>query len=365
VFSVPNRNPRLGQIIMLIALVLITAMFFAMIRVFLITILMAAIFSGLAHPLFRGLARRFGGHEGLAAGTIVLGFLIVVVVPMLGILGLVATQALRVSDSVRPWLEEQLATPGRFDAILRSLPFAEQIEPYRSQILMKGAEIAGAAGNLLFNKITSTTRNTIAFLFHFFLYLYTMFYFLKDGPDMLTRVRTFLPIADEDQDRMFDKFLSVTRATLKGTFLIGLAQGTLAGMAFAVVGIEGALFWGTIMSLLSVVPGLGTAVVWVPASIVLLIMGDVGRALGLALFCGLVVGTIDNILRPRLVGKDTRMHPLLILFSTMGGLAFFGFSGVIVGPILTALFITIWEMFGAEFRDSIDRARGLVRESDA
>jgi predicted PurR-regulated permease PerM len=115
------------------------------------------------------------------------------------------------------------------------------------------------------------------------------------------------------------------------------------------------------MSLLSVIPGLGTAVIWVPASIVLLITGDTGRAIGLALFCGLVVGTIDNILRPRLVGADTRMHPLLILFSTMGGLAFFGFPGVIVGPILTALFITIWEMFGAEFRDSIDRARGIAR----
>lgn len=361
----PTRNPRLGRIIMLIVLVLISAMFFMMIRAFLMTILMAAIFSGLAHPIYRRLVRRFRGRRGAAAGVIVIGFLVGVVVPLVGLLGLIATQALRVSDSVRPWLAEQLASPGRFDEILRSLPFAEHIEPYRSQILMKGAEIAGAVGNLLFDKITAMTRNTISFLFHFFLFLYTMYYFLKDGPEMLSRVRSFLPVANEDQDRMLDKFISVTRATLKGTFLIGLAQGTLAGMAFAVVGIEGALFWATIMSLLSVIPGLGTAVIWVPATIVLLIMGETGRAVGLALFCGLVVGTIDNILRPRLVGADTRMHPLLILFSTMGGLAFFGFPGVIVGPILTALFITIWEMFGAEFRDSIDRARGVVRGSGA
>ena len=360
-----NPDPRLGRIIILIVLVFITALFFTMIRGFLMTILLAAIFSGLAHPLYRRLVRGFRGRRGLAAGAIVIGFLVVIVVPLVGLLGLIATQALRVSDSVRPWLEEQLASPGRFDEMLRSLPFADRIEPYRSQILMKGAEIAGAAGNLFFDKITAMTRNTIAFLFHFFLYLYTMYYFLKDGPAMLSRVRSFLPVADEDQDRMFDKFLSVTRATLKGTFLIGLAQGTLAGMAFAVAGIEGAVFWGTIMSLLSVIPGLGTAVVWVPAAIVLLIVGHAGRAIGLALFCGLVVGTIDNVLRPRLVGADTRMHPLLILFSTMGGLAFFGFPGVIVGPILAALFITIWEMFGAEFRDSIERARGHVRGSDS
>ena len=359
----PTRNLRLGRIIMLIVLVLITALFFMMIRAFLMTILLAAIFSGLAHTTYKRLVRRFRGRRALAAGVVVIGFLVVVVVPLVGLLGLIATQALKVSDSVRPWLTEQLASPGRFDEILRSLPFAEHIEPYRSQILMKGAEIAGGIGNLLFDKITATTRNTISFLFHFFLFLYTMFYFLKDGSEMLSHVRTFLPVADEDQDRMFDKFLSVTRATLKGTFLIGLAQGALAGMAFAVAGIEGAVFWATIMSLLSVIPGLGTAVVWVPAAIVLLIMGHTGRAVGLALFCGLVVGTIDNILRPRLVGADTRMHPLLILFSTMGGLAFFGFPGVIVGPILMALFITVWEMFGAEFRDSIDRARGVVRGS--
>jgi len=362
---VSSRDPRLGRIIMLVVLVLITTLFFAIIRPFLMTILLAAIFSGLAHPLYRRLARKFRGRTGLAAGAVVVGFLIVIVVPLLGLLGLIATQALRVSGSVSPWLEEQLASPGRFDAILQSLPFAEYIEPYRSQILMKGAELAGSIGNLLFEKITATTRNTIAFLFHFFLFLYTMYYFMKDGPAMLSRVRTFLPVADDDQDRMLDKFISVTRATLKGTFLIGLTQGILAGMAFAVAGIEGAVFWGTIMSLLSVIPGLGTAVVWIPASIALFIMGHAGRAIALALFCGLVVGTIDNVLRPRLVGRDTRMHPLLILFSTMGGLAFFGFPGVIVGPILTALFVTVWEMFGAEFRESIDRARGLIRGSGA
>ncbi|HET9886903.1 MAG TPA: AI-2E family transporter, partial [bacterium] len=213
----PNRNPRLGSVILLVALVLISALFLTMIRAFLMTILMAAIFSGLAHPIYRRLVRTFRGRQGSAAGVVVVGFLIVVVVPLLGILGLVAAQALRVSDSVRPWLEQQLSTPDRFDALLSRLPFADRIEPYRSQILMKGAEIAGAAGNLLFDKITSTTRNTISFLFHFFLFLYTMYYFLKDGPAMLERVRSFLPIADEDQDRMFDKFISVTRATLKGT----------------------------------------------------------------------------------------------------------------------------------------------------
>jgi predicted PurR-regulated permease PerM len=153
---------------------------------------------------------------------------------------------------------------------------------------------------------------------------------------------------------MLDKFTSVTRATLKGTMLIGVIQGTLAGVAFWVVGIEGAIFWTTVMIVLSIIPAVGAALVWVPAAILLLAQGAVWRAVGLALFCGLVVGSVDNVLRPRLVGRDTKMHDLLILFSTLGGLVLFGVSGFIVGPILAALFVTVWEMFGAAFRDVLE-----------
>jgi predicted PurR-regulated permease PerM len=159
---------------------------------------------------------------------------------------------------------------------------------------------------------------------------------------------------------MLEKFVSVTRATLKGTVLIGLVQGVLGGLAFWVVGIDGAIFWGTVMTVLSIIPGVGGALVWVPAAIILAATGAFWKALGLALFCSLVVGSVDNVLRPILVGRDTRMHELLIFFSTLGGLLAFGVMGFILGPILTALFLTAWEMFGVAFRAELQQAPPVV-----
>jgi predicted PurR-regulated permease PerM len=150
-----------------------------------------------------------------------------------------------------------------------------------------------------------------------------------------------------------EKFVSVSRATLKGTVIIGVIQGTLAGMALAVAGIQGAAFWGTIMTVLSIIPGVGTALVWLPAAIFLMATGSVASGVVLIVFCGAVVGSVDNFLRPRLVGKDTQMHDLLILFSTLGGLLLFGVVGFILGPILAALFVTVWDIYGAAFRDML------------
>ena len=133
--------------------------------------------------------------------------------------------------------------------------------------------MVGSTGSFLFRKISATTRGTVTFFFHFSLLLYTMFFFLLDGEPLLRKILYYLPLSDEDEQQMLDRFTSVTRATLKGTLLIGLAQGILAGIAFWVVGIQGAVFWGALMTVLSIIPGIGTGLVWVPAALILL-LGD-------------------------------------------------------------------------------------------
>jgi predicted PurR-regulated permease PerM len=164
----------------------------------------------------------------------------------------------------------------------------------------------------------------------------------------------YLPLKEADKQHMLGQFVSVTRATLKGTILTGAAQGVMGGLAFWVVGIDGAIFWGTVMTVLSIVPGIGSALVWAPAAIILMTTGEVWRGIGLAAFGGIVIGSIDNLLRPLLVGHDTQMHELMIFFSTLGGLLMFGVMGFIVGPILAALFVTVWEMFAVAFQGSIE-----------
>jgi predicted PurR-regulated permease PerM len=181
--------------------------------------------------------------------------------------------------------------------------------------------------------------------------LYAMFFFLMDGPRILDKFLYYMPLSPADEERMVEKFLSVSRATIKGTLIIGIVQGGLAGIAFWVVGIDGAVFWGTIMAILSIIPGVGTALVWIPAVIYLVAKGHMGSAIGLFVWCAAVVGTVDNVLRPWLVGKDTKMPDLLILLGTLGGLIVFGAPGIIIGPIIAALFVTIWDIYGTAFKD--------------
>jgi predicted PurR-regulated permease PerM len=191
-----------------------------------------------------------------------------------------------------------------------------------------------------------------------------MFFFLTGGPGLLQAVLAHLPLTEADKQRMLAIFVSVTRATLKGTILIGAAQGVLGGLAFWAVGVDGAIFWGTIMTVLSIIPGIGGALIWVPTAIVLVVTGEVWRGIALAAFCGLVVGSVDNLLRPRLVGRDIKMHELLIFFSTLGGLMLFGVMGFVLGPILAALFVTAWEMFGIAFRNALVEPGSAAADSD-
>jgi predicted PurR-regulated permease PerM len=150
---------------------------------------------------------------------------------------------------------------------------------------------------------------------------------------------------------LLERFVSVTRATLKGAMLIAMIQGTLAGLAFWVAGVPAAAFWGTCMVVLSIIPAVGSGLVWVPTVIYLFLVGRFAAGLGLLLWCALVVGTVDNFLRPKLIGRDARMSDLMILLSTLGGILFLGPVGFLVGPIIAALFVTTWQIYGEVFQD--------------
>jgi predicted PurR-regulated permease PerM len=344
---------RFRQAFLLLLVTAISVAFVAMIRTFLLTILLAAIFAGLSYPVYQWLLGRFRGRAALAAIATLVLLLALVMAPLLVVLGAGANEALRVTETLRPRLQQLVDQPGELDSLLSAIPGYHRIAPYRAQILLKAGELVGSTSAFLFAALSATTRATAVFIFQFFVLLYTMFFFLTGGPVLLRAVLAYLPLTEIDKQRMLEKFVSVTRATLKGTILIGLAQGVLGGLAFWAVGLDGAIFWGTVMTVLSIVPGVGGALIWVPAAIILISTGEVWRGIGLAAFCGLVVGSVDNLLRPRLVGQDTKMHALLIFFSTLGGLLLFGVMGFILGPILAALFVTAWEMFGTTFRSAL------------
>jgi predicted PurR-regulated permease PerM len=345
-----NRDTANRFVLLLLAF-FISAIFLSMIRSFLMAIFLAGIFSALARPLYIRFERWYGGRRALASLSTMILIVIVVILPLGILMGIVTAQAIKVGQTVTPWVQEQIAQPGEFHKLLSSLPFYDKLAPYSETIWRKAGELIGTISQFLISRLSTATLGAVNLLFMAFAMLYTMFFFLMDGDKLLHKILYYLPLHDQDEQRMLNKFTSVTRATLKGTAVIGILQGGLAGIAFWVVGIPSSVFWGTIMAVLSIIPGIGTALVWGPAVIILAAGGNFLKAGGLALFCALFIGSIDNLLRPILVGKDTQMHELMIFFGTLGGIFMFGIMGMFIGPIVAALFVTIWEIYGVAFKD--------------
>jgi predicted PurR-regulated permease PerM len=353
--SAPPARP--SRAFLLILTVGVSLLFLAMIRRFLLAVLLAAVLSALARPLYGWLLRRARGRKRLASIATVVTLVLVVGLPLVGFLGLVATQAVEVSQAAGPWIERQITQGGPLDQRLRQLPLLEHLPalqrlvPSSEQIAAKAGEAASGVATFLVRNLAEVGRGTLTVFLQLFVVLYAMFYFLSDGPDILDRILIYVPLAPEDQDRLLERFVSVGRATLKGSLLIAIIQGALAGLGFWAVGVPAAAFWATVTIVASIVPALGAAIVWLPIVIYLLIAGQGGAAVALFLWSVLGVSTSDNFLRPRLIGRDARMSDLLVLLSTLGGIFLFGAVGFVVGPIVAALFVTVWHLYGEAFAD--------------
>ena len=354
----------LNQVILILVVLLISALFVSMIQQFLMVILISGIFAAMLQPIYQRFNRWFRGRSNLSSAMTLLFIFVVILLPLLGILGLVAGQAVSISKTVKPWIEQQIQQPGALTETLQSLPLYDTIESYGDVIMEKAGEVVSKLSSILFEGVSTATLSTFNFFFLFFIFLYVMFFFLKDGKLILEKILYYLPLTDQDETRLLNRFTSVTRATVKGTLVVGIIQGGLAGLAFWIFGIDNALFWGTIMIVLSIIPVVGSSIVWIPAVIILAGMGHYGKAIGLAMVCGLVVGSVDNLLRPRLVGKDTQMHELLILLGTLGGIGMFGIIGFIIGPIIAALFVTVWEIYGETFKEYLPEVKFVSTKRD-
>jgi predicted PurR-regulated permease PerM len=341
---------RFRKAFLLVLVISVSVVFALMLRSFLVTILMAALASALVYPSYVRLAHDVNSRPVAAALTVLLTLLLVIG-PLLLVLGLVVNQAIRVTENVVPFVERLINNPTYFEQLIEGIPGYDRIEPYRDQILLRLGDVVNALGGFLAGSLSDATRGTVTFVFHFFLLLYTMFFLLLDGPAILRAVLHHLPMREAEKQEMIDRFVSVTRASIKGTLVIGVIQGTLSGIAFAIAGIPNSLFWTVVMVVLSIIPLVGGALVWVPACIILVAVGEVLTGILLAAYCSLVVGSVDNVLRPRLVGRDTKMHDLLILFSILGGILTFGPVGFILGPVVAGLFVTSWGIFAVAYRD--------------
>lgn len=335
---------------LLFVLVLITYLFMKVIWPFFFVILMGGITTGLFYPLYRWFLRITRDRSSLSSFLSCLVILLVIILPLSAALGIIAAQALEFYNKIDEYLRTLSLDMNQLNDMFGIGGYLEKFDIERAQITDKLAEAGKAVSSFLIKSIQGVTQGAFNVVAMLFLMLFTMYYFFKDGPAFLGKIKQMSPLSEEYEDRIFEKFVSITRATVKGNIVIAVIQGGLGGFAFLIFGVPSFLFWALVMTILSLIPLVGSGLVWLPAGVIKIALGHYWQGIGILVFGGVVISTVDNILRPKLVGQDTQMHPLMIFFGTIGGIAAFGIIGFIMGPVIAALFVTIWEIYASEFR---------------
>ena len=307
-----------------------------------------AVFAIVFNSLFVRLLRKMPVKRTVAALLTLSIILVLVILPVGLISGLLAQEAANVYQLIQ---SGELSLTRYFQQIQEALPAwvtgmldrsglgnLGLIQERLSASLTQGSQIIAA-------QALSIGQNAFDFFVSFFIMLYLLFFFLRDGGALSRRIKEAIPLEGEIKRNLFVKFTTVIRATVKGNIMVAVLQGALGGLIFWFLGIHAPVLWGTLMAFLSLLPAVGAALVWIPVAIYFLATGAIWEGVLLIAFGVLVIGLVDNILRPVLVGKDTKMPDYVVLVSTIGGISLFGLNGFVIGPVIAAMFMSAWDIF--------------------
>jgi len=349
-----NSLPRYFFIALLLGTTLI---FFRMVQAFFVPVLLAAVFATLFYPLYEAFVRVCRGRRSLAAFFCCVLLLLGLILPLYGVANMVVGEAVSFYRSSQERITQMLQS-GQPDPLawLRSFPLVRQLGLDRLNWRAGLQEVASQAGPLVATLINRTSRGTLQVIVLVFTTVFTMFYFFRDGKAMLSRLRFLIPLDRAHKVAIAARFTSVARATVKGTLLIAVVQGTLSGLTLWAFGVRSPFLWGVVATMLSIIPLIGAWLVLYPAAAIQMVTGHLWQGIGIVAVTVVVIVNVDNVMRPRLVGQEAGMHDLMVFFSTLGGIGMFGAAGFIIGPMVAALFLSLLDIYSAEFVDDLDGA---------
>lgn len=339
----------------LVLLVVVTGLFLYVLKPFFGAIFWAVALAVLFQPVQR-LALKLSKKRPTVASLATLSVaLIVCVIPLVFVVGSFYQEGSDLYDRIQ---NNNFDVNTYINAINEKVPVVKEllarlhIDP--AKVSQQLAELGVTVGKYVAGNIAHVAGRTLAFFLSLGLMLYLAFFMLRDGPRLVELLIKALPLGDARERLLIAKFVEVTRATIKGTLVVAAVQGLLGGLIFWILGIPGPVLWGVVMTLLSLIPVVGSGIVWAPVAVYLLVTPDWWKGLILIAFGVLVIGLVDNILRPILVGRDTKMPDYLVLLSTLGGIVVFGVNGFIIGPVVAALFLAFWNIFATDFSQKVD-----------
>ena len=333
-----------------VLLVAVSAAFVWLVRGFVQPIFWAIALGIVFYPMHARLGELLKGRLKLAAGLSVIIILLIVVLPLAALATAVAGEAAGLYDRIRT---NDINVSGAIDWVEQQMPIVVQtVESLNVDLERIQSQLSSSAitvSQFVATRAVAIGQDTIRVAVYFFLMLYLLYFFLRDGDRILEGMVRALPFGDERERHLLERFSAVSRATIKGTLVVGIVQGAIGGIMFWAFGIDAPVLWGVVMALFSIIPAIGPAFIWLPAAIIQIATGQPIQGIVMILIGTLVIGLADNVLRPILVGRDTQMPDYLILLSTLGGLTAFGISGVVIGPIIAAFFLSVWEMAEQEY----------------
>ncbi|QZD86855.1 AI-2E family transporter [Qipengyuania psychrotolerans] len=350
------RSKAIEQGGFLLFLGLITLALLIVVMPFLQPVLWAALAAIMFHPLKRWFLQRVRGSDTVAALLTLLVIFVAVILPAFWIGSEVVDEA---AGLVIAFQQGQIDVAEWFEQIFSALPANIQASLVESgwgdlsALQQRAQEFAQDSLGLIAQQAIAFGGSVFGYVLAFAVGLYVSFFLLRDGKQVSASILDALPFEHSISERLAERFLGIVRATIKGSIVVGLVQGALGALTFWIVGMPSVLLFGVIMAIASLLPAVGPAIVWVPAAIYLLATGAIWEGLAV-IFSGVaLIGTIDNILRPILVGRDTGIPDWLILVTTLGGIALVGLSGIVIGPLVVGLFLAGWGILGEQRRNQL------------
>jgi predicted PurR-regulated permease PerM len=348
----PNPSPNPGlEFRSLLLLVLVATLLFALIVWPFFGAVCWAVFIAIVFwPLHQRFLRGSRGKPNVAALASLTLILLIVILPLAMIAGSITQEAsalvarMKAGElQVGPFIQRLIdALPNWLHALLDRLGLGDV-----GLLQQKLLTALGSSGQALTSRALDFGQGTLDFIVSFFLMLYMLYFLFRDGEQLTQAIARAIPLDPQHTRRLLQQFAVVVRATVKGNIVVALVQGALGSAAFFVLGLPGAVLWGAVMALLSLLPAVGAAMVWAPVAAWYFFAGEPVKGIGLVVWGALVIGLVDNVLRPILVGKDTRMPDYLVLLATLGGIAVFGLNGFVIGPVIAAVFLVSWEMLAS------------------
>lgn len=351
------RREKMARYFLLIVLIITTVFFINMIKFFLLPVFLAVVFTGLFYPLYRLILKITGNRSSVSAFLCCFIIILGILIPVYVIGDLVAREAIDLYESTEDGVRDFIGNIESGDAPwFASLVDSRIVRLFGLDTIDWQATIEDVIKNsasLLGSVINKATRETFLLVMHVFILLFAMYYFFRDGERILKWVKYLSPLDERYEDEFINKFGSMSRATIKGVLVIAVIKGTLGGLTFWIFGITGPVLWGMVMVILSIIPLVGVWLVMIPAGIFMMVMGDIWPGVAVIMIGAVLIGNIDNILNPILVGRDTGMHELLIFLSTIGGLSVFGIMGFLVGPMIASMLMTLLHVYSIEFKEQL------------